>query len=309
MAGYIVKRLLQVIPVFFGTTFLIFVVVYALPGDPIAALGGGKQHLSPSVYNELRQRYNLDDPLLVQYGKYMLNLFQGNFGTDFQGHEVSAIIARNWPTSIILGVTAWAMQVVVGIPLGVWAALNRGKFADHLVGVVTTLAFAVPVFVVAYVAQLVFGVQLKWFPVAGVSAGWPVAFIVPAAALAIMGLAATARLTRSSLIENLQSNYVRTAISKGMPQRRIIMNHALRNSLIPVVTFLGIEFGGLMGGAIIIEGIFNLPGLGNQIFLAIGQQNGPTVVGISTLLVIVFLVVNLLVDVLYAYLDPRIRHA
>ncbi|WP_461640869.1 ABC transporter permease [Leucobacter sp. BZR 635] len=309
MAGYIVKRLLQVIPVFFGTTFLIFVVVYALPGDPIAALGGGKQHLSESVYNELRQRYNLDDPLLVQYGKYMFNLFQGNFGTDFQGHEVSAIIARNWPTSIILGVTAWAMQVVVGIPLGVWAALNRGKFADHLVGVVTTLAFAVPVFVIAYVAQLLFGVQLKWFPVAGVSAGWPVAFIVPAAALAIMGLAATARLTRSSLIENLQSNYVRTAISKGMPQRRIIMNHALRNSLIPVVTFLGIEFGGLMGGAIIIEGIFNLPGLGNQIFLAIGQQNGPTVVGISTLLVIVFLVVNLLVDVLYAYLDPRIRHA
>ena len=309
MAGYIVKRLLQVIPVFLGTTFLIFAVVYALPGDPIAALGGGKQHLSPSVYNELRQRYNLDDPLLVQYGKYMLNLFQGNFGTDFQGHEVSAIIARNWPTSILLGTTAWAMQVVVGIPLGIWAALNRGRFADHLVGVVTTLAFAVPVFVVAYVSQILFGVQLKWFPVAGVSAGWPVAFIVPAAALAIMGLAATARLTRSSLIENLGSDYVRTAIAKGIPRRQVIMNHAMRNSLIPVVTYLGIEFGALMGGAIIIEGIFNLPGLGNQIFLAIGQQNGPTVVGISTLLVIVFLIVNLIVDVLYAYLDPRIRHA
>ena len=309
MAGYIVKRLLQVIPVFLGTTFLIFAVVYALPGDPIAALGGGKQHLSPSVYNELRQRYNLDDPLLVQYGKYMLNLIQGNFGTDFQGHEVSAIIARNWPTSILLGTTAWAMQVVVGIPLGIWAALNRGRFADHLVGIVTTLAFAVPVFVVAYVAQILFGVQLKWFPVAGVSAGWPVAFIVPAAALAIMGLAATARLTRSSLIENLGSDYVRTAIAKGIPRRQVIMNHAMRNSLIPVVTYLGIEFGALMGGAIIIEGIFNLPGLGNQIFLAIGQQNGPTVVGISTLLVIVFLIVNLIVDVLYAYLDPRIRHA
>ena len=309
MAGYIVKRLLQVIPVFLGTTFLIFVVVYALPGDPIAALGGGKQHLSPSVYNELRQRYNLDDPLLVQYGKYMLNLAQGNFGTDFQGHEVSAIIARNWPTSILLGTTAWALQVLIGIPLGIWAALNRGKFPDHLVGIATTLAFAVPVFVVAYVSQIIFGVQLKWFPVAGVSAGWPVSFIVPASALAIMGLAATARLTRTSLIENMQSNYVTTAIAKGVPRRKIVTHHALRNSLIPVVTFLGIEFGALMGGAIIIEGIFNLPGLGNQIFLAIGQQNGPTVVGISTLLVIVFLIVNLLVDVLYAYLDPRIRHA
>jgi oligopeptide transport system permease protein len=145
--------------------------------------------------------------------------------------------------------------------------------------------------------------------VAGVSAGWPTAYILPATVLGLLGLAATARLTRTSLIENLNTDYVRTATAKGMSRSRVVLGHALRNSLIPVVTFLGIEFGALMGGAVIIEGIFNLPGLGNEIFKAIGQQNGPTVIGISTLLVLVFLVVNLIVDIAYAYLDPRIRHA
>jgi len=309
MSGYIIRRLLQVIPVFFGTTFLIFVVVFALPGDPIAALGGGVHHISESAQNALRERYNLNDPLPVQYAKYMLNLLQGNLGTDFLGREVSDIIARNWPTSIMLGVTAWVLQIIVGIPLGIWAALNRGRWQDKLVGVLTTLAFAVPLFVVAYVSQILFGVELGWFPVAGVSAGWPVAFILPAAVLALLGLAAVARLTRTSLIENLSTDYARTAIAKGMPRRRVIVHHALRNSLIPVITFLGIEFGALLGGAVIIEGIFNLPGLGNEVFKAIGQQNGPAVVGISTLLVLIFLVVNLIVDIAYAYLDPRIRRA
>lgn len=309
MIGHIARRLLQVIPVFLGTTFLIFVVVFALPGDPIDALGGGRQHVSASVQHELRERFNLDDPLPVQYGKYMLNLVQGNLGTDFQGREVSQIIARSWPTTIALGFTAWLIQILIGIPLGIWAALNRGKFADRFVGVLTTLAFAVPLFVVGYVSQILFGVELGWFPVAGTSAGWPAAFILPATVLAILGLAATARLTRTSLIENLNTDYVRTATAKGMPRHRVILNHALRNSLIPVVTFLGIEFGALMGGTVIIEGIFNLPGLGNEVFKAIGAQNGPTVVGISTLLVLVFLVVNLLVDIAYAYLDPRIRRA
>ncbi|MFP1602948.1 ABC transporter permease [Microbacterium sp. 2216-1] len=309
MFGYVIRRLFQVIPVFFGTTFLIFVVVFALPGDPIAALGGGVHHISESAQNALRERYNLNDPLPVQYAKYMLNLLQGNMGTDFLGRDVSDIIARNWPTSIMLGVTAWVLQIIVGIPLGIWAALNRGGWQDKLVGVLTTLAFAVPLFVVAYVSQILFGVELGWFPVAGASAGWPVAFILPAAVLALLGLAAVARLTRTSLIENLSTDYVRTAIAKGMPRRRVIVHHALRNSLIPVITFLGIEFGALLGGAVIIEGIFNLPGLGNEVFKAIGQQNGPAVVGISTLLVLVFLVVNLIVDITYAYLDPRIRRA
>lgn len=309
MLGHILRRLLQVVPVFFGTTFLIFIVVFALPGDPIAALGGGVHHISESAQNALRERYNLNDPLPVQYGKYMLNLLQGNMGTDFLGRSVSDIIARNWPTSIVLGVTAWVIQILIGIPLGIWAALNRGRWPDKLVGVITTLAFAVPLFVVAYVSQILFGVELGWFPVAGVSAGWPVAFILPATVLALLGLAAVARLTRTSLIENLSTDYVRTAIAKGMPRHRVIVHHALRNSLIPVVTFLGIEFGALLGGAVIIEGIFNLPGLGNEIFKAIGQQNGPVVVGISTLLVMIFLLVNLVVDITYAYLDPRIRRA
>lgn len=309
MLRYIAKRLLQAIPVFFGTTFLIFVMVFALPGDPIAALGGGKHFISPSVQLELRERYNLDDPLHVQYGNYMLGIATGDLGTDFQGRDVSDIIAKAWPTSVVLGATAWLLQVLIGIPLGVWAALKRGRWPDRLVSVFTTLAFAVPVFVLAYTAQLQFGVELGWFPVAGVGAGWPAAFVLPAAVLGLMGLAATARLTRSSLIESMSTDYVRTATAKGLSRPRVVVHHALRNSIIPVVTFLGIEFGALMGGAVIVEGIFNFPGLGNAVFKAIGQQNGPVVVGISTLLVLVFLLVNLLVDIIYGFLDPKVRHA
>ena len=309
MLSYTLKRLLQVIPVLLGTTFLIFVMVFALPGDPIAALGGGQHFVSESVQAQLRERYHLDDPLPVQYANYLVGIAQGDLGADFNGREVSDIIARSWPTSVLLGGTAWLLQVIVGIPLGVWAALNRGKWPDRVVAIITTLAFAIPVFVLAYTAQIQFGVELGWFPVAGTSAGWPTAYILPAAVLSLMGLAATARLTRSSLIESLSSDYVRTATAKGLSRQRVVVRHALRNSIIPVVTFLGIEFGALMGGAVIVEGIFNLPGLGNEVFKAIGAQNGPVVVGISTLLVLVFLFVNLLVDLLYAVLDPKVRHA
>ncbi len=308
MLRYIARRLLQIIPVFFGTTFLIFVMVFALPGDPIAALGGGKHFVSPSVQAELRERYHLDDPLHVQYGNYMAGLAQGDLGVDFQGRDVADIIARSWPTSLVLAGTAWLMQVLIGVPLGMWAALRRGRWPDRLVAVFTTLAFAVPVFVLAYTAQLRFGVDLGWFPVAGVSAGWPAAFVLPAVVLGLMGLAATARLTRSSLIENLSADYIRTATAKGLSRSRVVIAHAGRNSMMPVLTFLGIEFGALMGGAVIVEGIFNFPGLGNAVFKAIGQQNGPVVVGISTLLVLIFLLVNLLVDIAYAFLDPKVRH-
>lgn len=309
MLSYTLKRLLQVIPVLLGTTFLIFVMVFALPGDPIAALGGGQHFVSESVQAQLRERYHLDDPLPVQYANYLVGIAQGDLGADFSGREVSDIIARSWPTSVLLAGTAWLLQVIVGIPLGVWAALNRGKWPDRVVAIITTLAFAIPVFVLAYTAQIQFGVELGWFPVAGTAAGWPTAYVLPAAVLSLMGLAATARLTRSSLIESLSSDYVRTATAKGLSRQRVVVRHALRNSIIPVVTFLGIEFGALMGGAVIVEGIFNLPGLGNQVFKAIGAQNGPVVVGISTLLVLVFLFVNLLVDLLYAVLDPKVRHA
>ncbi|HEX6517413.1 MAG TPA: ABC transporter permease [Nocardioidaceae bacterium] len=306
MGRYVVRRLLQAVPVFIGTTFIIFALVYALPGDPIRALSGDKP-VSPSVYRELTQRYNLDDPLLVQYGKYLAGLFHGDFGQSFRGREVSEIMAERFPVTIRLSLVAFAFEILVGIVAGVLAGLRKGSFVDNLVLVSTTLVVSIPVFVLGFTAQILLGVKLHWFPIAGVSDGW-FSYLLPGLVLGALSLAYVARLTRTSLVENLRADYVRTATAKGLPRSRVVGRHALRNSLIPVVTYLGIDLGALMGGAIVTEGIFNIPGVGQQVFLSIRAQEGPVVVGIVTALVIVFIVANLFVDLLYAVLDPRIRY-
>jgi oligopeptide transport system permease protein len=307
MARYVARRILQIIPVFIGTTFLLFTMVWALPGDPIRALSGDKPP-PPAVYEQLREQYNLDDPLIIQYLKYMAGLLQGDFGTSFRGREVSDIMAEAWPVTLKLALTAFVFEIVIGLTAGILAGLRKGRFIDNLVLVSTTLVVSIPIFVLGFTAQLVFGVKLGWFPIAGVQNGWPTDYILPGLVLASVALAYLARLTRTSLVENLRSDYVRTAIAKGLPRRRVVGRHTLRNSLIPVVTLLGVDLGNLMSGAIVTEGIFNLPGIGQQIFRAIGNREGTIVVGISTALVLVFLFANLIVDVLYGLLDPRIRY-
>jgi peptide/nickel transport system permease protein/oligopeptide transport system permease protein len=306
MGRYVARRLLQAVPVFIGTTFIIFALVYALPGDPIRALSGDKP-VSPAVYAELQSRYNLDDPLLVQYAKYMGGLVQGDFGQSFRGREVADIMSERFPVTVKLALVAFAFEIVVGIAAGVLAGLRKGSFIDNLVLLSTTLVVSIPVFVLGFTAQIVLGVKLHWFPIAGVSQGW-YSYLLPGLVLGAISLAYVARLTRTSLVENLRSDYVRTATAKGLSRQRVVGRHALRNSLIPVVTYLGIDLGALMGGAIITEGIFNLPGIGQQVFLSIRAQEGPVVVGIVTALVLVFIVANLVVDLLYAVLDPRIRY-
>jgi peptide/nickel transport system permease protein/oligopeptide transport system permease protein len=308
MWRYVLRRLLQAVPVFFGTTFLIYVLVFALPGDPIRALAGESKPLAPSVVHALRARYNLDDPLLIQYGKYLIGIFQGNLGETFNGQNVSEVLSGRWAVTAQLAVTAWIFELAVGIVLGVWAGLRRGRLADTLVLGGTTLVIAVPVFVVGYTAQLLFGLKWPIFPTAGTDDGWPVSYLLPGMVLGSLGLSYIARLTRTSLAENLRADYVRTAYAKGLSRVRVIGRHTLRNSLIPVVTYLGIDFGNLMGGAIVTEGIFNLPGIGQQVFQSIQLKEGPVVVGATTVLVLIFLLVNLVVDLLYGVLDPRIRH-
>jgi oligopeptide transport system permease protein len=307
MWRYVLRRLLQAIPVFFGTTFLIYALVFALPGDPIQALAGEKP-LPPSVVHALHERYNLDDPLLIQYGKYLVGLVQGDLGETFDGQDVSDVLSGRWAVTAQLAVTAWLFELVIGIVLGVWAGLRRGRLADTLVLGGTTMVIAVPVFVVGYTAQILFGLTWPIFPTAGTDDGWPVSYLLPGLVLGSLGLSYVARLTRTSLAENLRADYVRTAHAKGLSRLRVIGKHTLRNSLIPVVTYLGVDFGSLMGGAIVTEGIFNLPGIGQQVFQSIQLKEGPVVVGATTALVLVFLLVNLVVDLLYGVLDPRIRH-
>jgi peptide/nickel transport system permease protein/oligopeptide transport system permease protein len=306
MGRFLIRRTLQIIPVFVGTTFIIFALVFAIPGDPIRALAG-ERPLAESTYQQLRDRYNLDDPLLVQYGKYMGGLVQGDFGSDFRGREVTDIMAERFPVTIRLTLFAFAFELVLGLLAGVLAGLRRGSFVDNLVLVTTVAVVSIPVFVLGFTAQILFGVKLGWLPIAGLYQGWT-SYLLPGMVLGALSLAYVARLTRTSLVENLRADYVRMATAKGMPRSRVVGRHALRNSLIPVVTFLGVDLGALMGGAIVTEGIFNIPGVGQQVFLSIQQQESTVVVGIVTALVLVFILANLLVDVFYAVLDPRIRY-
>ena len=206
-----------------------------------------------------------------------------------------------------LAALAFVFEAILGLLAGILAGLRRGNFMDNLVLVSTTAVISIPIFVLGFIAQLYLGVYFDIFPVAGLRNGW-VSYLMPAMVLGSVSLAFVARLTRTSLVENLRADYVRTATAKGLSRRRVVGVHALRNSLIPVVTFLGVDLGQLMAGAIITETIFNIPGIGRAVFEAVQRQEGTVVVGIVTFLVIVFIISTLLVDLLYAVLDPRIRY-
>ena len=307
MLMFTLRRFLQLIPVFFGATLLVYFLVFATPGDPIAALSGGKP-MAPAVEAALRAQYNLDQPFWVQYGLYLKNLVTLNLGQTFSGQEVSAVIARAYPVTARLAIMALAFETVFGVLFGVIAGLRKGKLFASTVLVASLVVIAIPTFVLGFVLQLVVGVQLGWAkPTVSGSAPWN-ELILPAVVLGLVSLAYVIRLTRASISENMNADYVRTATAKGLSRRRVVVVHILRNSLIPVITFLGADLGALMGGAIVTEGIFNVPGIGNLLYKAILTGESATVVAVVSILVVVFVVANLVVDLLYAVLDPRIRY-
>lgn len=307
MSRYAVRRAVELVVVFLGVTLVIYLMVFALPGDPIRSLGGDRP-LPDNVVAELRARYHLDEPVLQQYARYLGGLVTGDLGTNFSGQSVASRLESRWPVTITLALTAWGIEVVLGVLLGLVAGLRRGRTADRLVLAGTILATSIPVFVVAVTAQLVLGVRLGWFPVAGTADGWPTSYLLPAAVIAVFGLASVTRLMRGSVVDTLQSDFVRTLRAKGLRERRVVGVHVLRNSAIPVLTFLAVDLGFLLGGTVVVEGVFNLPGVGQLLFQAIRAHEGPTVVGVSTALIIIFLLTNLVVDLLSSVLDPRIRH-
>ena len=307
MGRYTARRLLQMIPVFFGTTLLLYALMFALPGDPLAVLSQGKPK-NPAYLAYIADQFNLNDPFFVQYFKYMAGIFTGNFGKTFNGTPVLEIFAQRMPVTIKLAATAFVIEMLFGVCLGIWTAVRKGKPIDHGSLIVTLLLIATPIFVLGYVTQWLFGVKLGWFPPAGIEAGWPKSYILPAFVLASASFAFVLRLTRQSLLEVFGTDFVRTALAKGLPASTVMRKYSLRNSLIPVVTFLGADFAALMGGAVITEGIFNIPGIGQQLYQSIRLHESVVVVGMVTVLIIVYLIANLLVDILYAVLDPRIRY-
>ncbi|KUF16270.1 ABC transporter permease [Streptomyces silvensis] len=309
MGRYVARRLLQMIPVFIGTTLLIFLMVNALPGDPVKALWGDKPP-DPAQVAQIKHDRGLDLPLWEQYLHYMKGLFQGDFGKTIAGNRpILDEITQAFPVSMRLAAMAWTFELVVGITLGVIAGIRRGRIIDTTVTFFTLLVISVPIFVFGLGFQLIFGNELGWVkPTVQDSENFQ-QLMLPALVLGLVGLAYVARLTRTSIKENRSADYMRTAVAKGLPRRRIISRHLLRNSLIPVVTYLGTDIGALMGGAVITEGIFNVTGVGNLLFTGIARREGAIIVGIVTVLVIVYLLASLLVDLLYAVLDPRIRYA
>jgi oligopeptide transport system permease protein len=307
VTGYIFRRILQAIPVFLGTTFLIYFMVFAMPGDPIIALFGDKTP-NPAVVAQLRAQYHLDQPFIVQYLIYLGGIFRGDFGLSFSGEPVTAILARTFPVTARLAIIALLFETFFGILVGLVSGLRKGKLFDASSLAVSLVLISLPIFVIAFVAQYVFGVWLGWARTT-VGSGAPLQdLILPALVLASVSFAQIVRLTRASVIETSGLDFVRTAYSKGLSSRRVIPVHILRNSLIPVVTYLATDFGVLLVGATITEGIFNVPGVGNTLYQAIIRGEGPTVVSFVTVMVLIYLVVNILVDLFYGLLDPRIRY-
>jgi oligopeptide transport system permease protein len=234
-------------------------------------------------------------------------VLQFDFGTDFRNRPVIDTITQRMPVTARLALVAVLFELFIGVVAGVLAGIRRNGFFDNLVLVSTTLVVSIPILVLGFLTQYTLGLRLDLFPIAGINDGW-YSYVLPGMVLGAGSVAYVARLTRTSMGENLRADYVRTARAKGLTPRTVVVRHTLRNSLIPVITFIGADIGTLMGGAIVTEGVFNIPGIGRAIFDAIRAQEGPVVVGITTLLVLVFIFFNLVVDVLYAVLDPRIRY-
>ncbi|WP_296647100.1 ABC transporter permease [Rhodoluna sp.] len=307
MVGYIFKRVLQALPVFFGTTLLIYFMVFAMPGDPIVAMFGDRG-VNQAVYEQLRAQYHLDQPFLVQYFYYITGIFQGDFGTSFSGQPVGDVLAATFPVTIRLALMAVTIEMLVGIGIGLFAGLRKGKLFDNSSLVMSLLLISTPVFVIAFVFQFVFAIKLGWAkPTVSGAAGFT-ELLLPAVVLSTLAVAYIVRLTRSSVIETSGQDFVRTAYGKGLTRQRVVRVHILRNSLIPVVTYLSIDFGVLLVGATVTEGIFNVPGVGRTLYQAIIRGEGPTVVSFVTVMVLIYLAVNLITDLLYAVLDPRIRY-
>ena len=307
MLRYIGRRLLQTIPVFFGATFLIFAMVYLMPGDPVAALGGDRG-LSEAAAAQIRAQYNLDKPFWMQYLLYLKGVFTLDFGTAFNGQKVTSIMATAFPTTAKLAIYALAIETILGISLGVIAGMRRGKWFDSTILVVSLLLISVPTFVLGFVLQYVLGVQLAILPTTASASVDIKSLTMPAMVLGGVSLAYVIRLTRQSVSENVSADYVRTARAKGLSGGVVMTRHILRNSLIPVATFIGGDLGALMGGAIITEGIFNIHGVGGTLWNAIIKGEPQTVVSVTTVLVLVYIIANLIVDLLYAVLDPRISY-
>lgn len=318
MVRYVARRLaLAVIAIYIVVT-LVFAFIHVIPGDPAELLlsaGGGGATPSPASVAALRHALHLDEPLGVQYVSYLGRLVQFDLGRSFVSQRpVSADVVQRLPRTLELVVMATVLALIFGIPLGVVAATRQGRVADVMASLVAGSGIAIPVFVLGTVLALVFSVDLGWFPAGGYDSFManPLAnleeVILPAISIAFGLAAVIARMTRSSMLEVLHQDWVRTARAKGLPARAVLLRHVLRNALSPVVTVVGLQMGALLGGTVLVEYVFNWPGLSSLLVQSVEQRDYPEVQGIVLVIATLFILLNLVVDLIYALLDPRIRH-
>ena len=302
MAKYIIKRLLQAILVLLGVSIVVFIIV-RLSGDPLSLLLSSGA--TPEQEAAMRARLGLDDPLYVQYFRFLSQILHGDFGDSlYYKQPALGLILNRLPATIQLTISGICLAAVVGIPLGVVSAVKKGTFVDSIVRIFAVLGQAIPSFWLGLMLILVFSVQLKWLPTSG--KGSLAQLIMPTITVGLFSMASVLRLTRSTMIEALKTDYIRTARAKGLKRPRIVMVHALKNSLLPVITTLGLEAGHLLGGTLLTETIFSWPGVGSLAVQAINNRDYPVVQAAVLLTAFLFVLVNLAVDLLYAVIDPRI---
>lgn len=305
MFKYIIKKLILMVPVVIGMTVIVFLLLHLSPGDPIDLIAGPRA--TPEVIENIRIRLGLDKPLIVQYFKFLMNLFRGDLGVSIlQQRPVTTIIKETLPVTLELGLASIIISFVVAVPLGIIAAVNRNTWKDYASMSGALIAMSVPTFWLGLLLIYFFAYKLRWFPVSGYGT-WK-HLVLPLMAISFTGVAVTARMVRSSMLEVIRQDYIRTARSKGLAEKAIIYGHALKNALIPVVTMLGLRIGWIIGGSVIIEIVFARPGLGRLMINAIYARDYPIVQGAMVVLTSSIIIGNMIADILYLIVDPRIKY-
>jgi peptide/nickel transport system permease protein len=314
MFVYILKRVLAAIPVMGFVALFVFLLLRLTPGDPAAIIAGDTA--TPAQLEAIRDQLGLNDPLFVQFFSWISQMFQGDFGTSIlSGKPVLELIADRMEPTISLALTTIILSVIIAVPLGVIAAWKQGTLIDRFVMLLSVLGFSVPVFVIGYLMISLFSMQLGWFPVQGFKAigdGIGPFFhriALPTFTLTLLYIALIARITRTSMLEILGDDYIRTARAKGLPESRVLMRHALRNCSVPIITVIGIGFALIISGVVVTESVFNLPGLGRLTVDAVLSRDYPVIQAVILLASLIYVVINLLIDIAYVLLDPRIRYA
>ena len=304
MWKFIAKRLVAMVPVLLGVTLVIYLILNMAPGDPAKVILG--EQATPEQIAELREEMGLNDPVLVQYARYIFNLVQGDMGESYNsGLKCNVEIFARFPNTLRLTICAISLAVILALPIGILAAVKQNSLFDGASMFIALIGLSMPVFWLGLLLILFFSLRLGWFPSSGAD-GWK-SLVLPTVTLGFQQMASIARVTRSSMLEVIRADYIRTARAKGVAESKVITKHALKNALIPTVTVVGLQFGGMLGGSVMTESVYAWPGVGRLMVQSINKRDIPMVLGCVIMFSVTSSVVNLLVDVLYGFIDPRIK--